>query len=144
MDITENYVCHYKDLGSDEGWNYLNRIEVMPSNMDYFREYNALEKRIDAKWLENPRFVLKPETIQKLDYLKIKFLETDNLTNLQRVQLRRHKEYQKEYQKDYRKPYFEKIKNDTQHCDCCNIEVKTYTWYKHIMTAKHRNNLNPK
>jgi hypothetical protein len=68
----------------------------------------------------------------------------DGLTNLQRVQKRRSKEYQKEYQKDYRKPYFEKIKDITQHCDCCNIEVKTYTWYKHIMTAKHCNNLKAK
>jgi hypothetical protein len=137
MNKTENYICHYKDLDSDEGWNYVNEIQVMPTNMDDYREYKALQDKIDAKWLENPKFVLKPITIEKLTTLKQKFLINDGLTNLQRAKNRKEKEYQKEYQKSH----FEKIKNDRQHCDCCDIEVLTYRWAKHIVTAKHRKNL---
>ena len=106
----ENYVCYYKDLESDEGWNFLNRVEVMSINMDYFNEYKSLQNKIDKKFSEDIKWSPKPETIDKLLKLKEQFIKNDGLTNLQRLQLRRRKEYQKDYQKEYGKEHFQQIK----------------------------------
>ena len=84
----------------------------------------------------------KPETIDKLLKLKEPFIKNDGLTNAQRVQLCRQKEYQKNYQKEYGKEHFQQIKSDRKHCDCCNKDVLIYTWSKHIITDLHRNNMN--
>lgn len=138
----ENYVCYYKDLESDEGWNFLNRVEVMSINMDYFNEYKSLQNKIDKKLSEDIKWSPKPETIDKLLKLKEQFIKNDGLTNLQRVQIRRRKEYQKDYQKEYGKEHFQQIKSDRKHCDCCNKDVLIYTWSKHIITDLHRNNMN--